>query len=247
MTDPVAVDPVDAVVQSPPLSNEEIAPVKEEVIIISPIDTIPLPQPFSFPGLDRWPLARLPTISDKNNFYHSVLQCYFTPYMVGIYNGVATTKEGIAEAISNLVYNQLWVPYSNVDNLGVKNYQMVDPTLVNMNLQRVALQLENVCRIPYLPGEAINRKYLWHVCHQLNINIYILDAERNVCISADNSDSRAMRSICLLWKDGFFRSVGLRLDNGGHASYFEKGNEFSNMLQFLSASNRAGGSTQVPF
>lgn len=212
---------------------EDVSP-KEEVIIVPSIIAVPLPQSFTFPGLDKWPLTYLPTACGANNFYHAVLQSYFTPYMVGNYNGVAATKDDVANAVSSLIYNTLWEPYSNIDKLGTKNYQMVDPTLSGLGSERVALVLDNICRIPYLPTEIIHRKYLWHICHQLNINIYVLDTQRNLCYSSDTSDSRLMRSICVIWKDGFFHTAGLSLDNGGHATFFEKGNEFTGMLELLS-------------
>ncbi len=218
---------------APSVSGQE-SPKKETVIAttITLVQSI-VPQPVVFPNLDTWPIIAMPTARDENNFYHAILQAFYTPYLTGVRDGQIMTKAECAAAVKDLLFNNLWEPYSGADPKGPKNYDLVDGQLQGLDYERLNLELNKRIAIPFLGNRLIDEKYLWYITKELGVNIFILDTVSGLCYRSEQVDVEGRRSICIVFRDGFFDTVALMLDNSSNSTFFAQKTGFARALAQL--------------
>ena len=178
-----------------------------------------------FEGFD---LIRIRVPMDGNCFFHSILKAYFKPYIVGKIDGETFNRK---EFIKNLRKDLAKKLGSRVEprNKNSKTYYQTlsKGELENISKDIPAYSLKNMQK-ELNSSSAVSNIYNEFISNELDIDIYILDAEKKDVYMTGTDEEllyKNRKSVVILYMPGHYELVGLMNSNDEVETLFSSNSE----------------------
>ena len=167
---------------------------------------------FNYPNL-----VRIGTIGDGSCFFHAIVKAFYTPYKLGVLNGVPIDKRAFIKNLRKDCAVKLVQKVNPSNKLSPRYYDVLSRGRLNDFAKSVpAFTLENMQKVlnSNLP---IDNSFNEFISNLLNKDIYLLDfSTKDVYITGKDDDIlyKGRDSIIILVMPGHYELIGLITNNG---------------------------------
>lgn len=167
---------------------------------------------FNYPNI-----VRIGTIGDGSCFFHAVVKAFYTPYKIGILNGIPIDKRAFIQNLRKDLAIKLVQKVDPLNKNSPRYYDLLGRgKLKEFSKEMPEYTIENMQRVlnSNLP---VDNSFNEFVSNLLNKDIYLLDyLNKDVYITGKDDDIlyKGRDSIVILVMPGHYELIGLMTVNG---------------------------------
>lgn len=176
---------------------------------------------------EDYTMYRIFTIPDGNCMFHAISNAFFDPYRKGSLGGVPYSQERIVKDFRRDLAIRLGEKSvedpakTNYEMLGNGAIKMMSETMPQFSLSAMKKELDSNAPVDNLYNE--------HISNMINVDIYILSAEKQDVYTFGDDYSRLYKnreSIVILYLPGHYELIGVRDANGEGRTMFPYNHPF---------------------